>query len=373
MFTQSVLDTLSSSPAAPIDTKLRTRLMDRMPPPAFSPPKANHLKHAREEDLFDADADGDGDDVHAFTESHPFFQSDASPCKKARHEPSVILVEDSDDEAVDDGSEDCDAQPSLVRWNEPTYAFALYLLQFMDPLGSVNDDIDASFFEAPYDPFDNDDDLVKAVKKTHGSIVYEDEVEYEEDEDVYDEDDDDDDGIDLADSEKDDEAGKDAEYEEEEGEEVDEDGEYEDDEDEDGDYITNPHTFTLGSTPDLVHRSSSSLPASSPPRDSSPPPALPMSEASIVLEEHYPNTKYTQTPAPPRARKHRLRLGRVERRFARTKNAEFLTKYDEVDEEEDPAAAVDELADDGAADVPWTMPVLKEGEVWDPFGDEPEI
>ena len=348
--------------------------MERIPSPAFSPLKAPQLNpYSPEEDLFDADADGG---LLAFTENHPFFQSVTSPSKQTPREHSDILVEDSDGGEDDDGSEDFDAQPSLARWNEPTYAFAFYLLQFMDPLGTVTNDIDASFFEAPSDPFDNDDDLVKPVKQVHRPIVYEDEVEgYEEDEDEEVYDDDDDDGIDLADSEKDDEAGKDVEYEEDQGEDGEEDAEYEYDEEEEEEEDNGmiPHTFTLGSTPDLVHRSSSSLPASSPPRDSSPPLALPMSETSIVLEEHYPNTKYTQTPAPPRARKHRLRLGRVERRLARTKNASFLTAYDEVDEEEDAAADVDELADDGAADVPWTKPVLKEGEIWDPFGDEPEI
>ncbi len=118
----------------------------------------------------------------------------------------------------------------------------------MDPLGTVTDDIDASFFETPSDPFDNDDDLVKPVKQVHGPLVYEDEVGgYEEDEEVYD--DDDDDGINLADSEKDDEAGKDVEYEEDQEEDGEEDAEYEydEEEEEEDDGGLNPHTFTLGS------------------------------------------------------------------------------------------------------------------------------
>ncbi|KAF9564532.1 hypothetical protein CPC08DRAFT_685074 [Agrocybe pediades] len=115
------------------------------------------------------------------------------------------------------------------------------------------------------------------------------------------------------------------------------------------------------STPGLTNcaSSASSLPPSSPMRSSSPATleyyfpnsssySLPdPSEFGLIIETHYPaNKKYSATPAPPKAKKHRLRIKRLEKRLAKIKKDAFLTKNDgdndvldgeedELDEEED--------------------------------------
>ena len=92
------------------------------------------------------------------------------------------------------------------------------------------------------------------------------------------------------------------------------------------------------------------------------------------------------TPAPPKARKHRLRIKRLERRLEKVKKEKYLCEADEDEEEKARARAkakanakgaeeeVDELEeDDDDDDTEFVRPILKEGEIWDPFGDEEEL
>jgi hypothetical protein len=58
----------------------------------------------------------------------------------------------------------------------------------------------------------------------------------------------------------------------------------------------------------------------------------------------------------------------MERRMERGKSGFYLCKYDEVVDDE-----VDELFEEEEEDGKWVRPVLREGEVWDPFGDEEEV
>jgi hypothetical protein len=51
--------------------------------------------------------------------------------------------------------------------------------------------------------------------------------------------------------------------------------------------------------------------------------------AHRIIASHYPNKKYTFTPAPPIARKQRLLLERLEKRLERGKKGSYLCKYDE--------------------------------------------
>ncbi|KAF9482713.1 hypothetical protein BDN70DRAFT_918932 [Pholiota conissans] len=384
LFTKSILDTLSSSPAAPTrhftETHLNTLKRPRSPSP---PPTKSGFSRQQEDDLTDTDADGDLDQDQPFTSNHPFFAShSASPSKRRRRDEPVVLVEDSDAEdavEVDTSEEDHAIIPDTSHWNEPKHAFAIYLLQFMDPLGYAYDDIDESFFEEDkaYDPFDvdSDEEVEEVVKRPivrPGQMKPppqrpqqpEEEQEEEEEDHGYEYNYEEGDGeeeeaedIDLAASEKDDEEGEDDEAE------ADYD-EYEDD----------SHQYTLGSTPGLTHCSSSSSPARFSPT-LFPFASSSLPDLSIVLEEHYPNKKYSHTPAPPKARKHRLRITRLEKRLEKIKKMEFLTKYDEI--EEPRVVEVDELEDEEEEeeDPPRIQrPAnLEEGEEWDPFGDEEEV
>jgi hypothetical protein len=95
-----------------------------------------------------------------------------------------------------------------------------------------------------------------------------------------------------------------------------------------------------------------------------------ISLASNAPETHgFPMLAFGCTPAPPQAQWQRLRIERVSKRMERLKKAEWMCARDESHEEEDP---VDELAEDDK-NKPFVRPVLKPGEVWDPFGDEEEI
>ncbi|KAF5318629.1 hypothetical protein D9619_010717 [Psilocybe cf. subviscida] len=270
-------------------------------------PRRTRKQRPAEEQLTDTDAEGDTDEEQqAFSESHPYFQASSSS-------PAKVLVEDTDceDSDGDDGNEndnDREAQPEDFvftrepsRWNKPAHAFPLYLLKFMDPLGISFDDIDASFFEedTPYDPFDKDDDegdeedVVEAYTRRPRAASRASTTVYS---DVEDEEDDDDERATRT---------------------------------------------TLGSTPGLSYgfSSSSSLPPSSSPGRASSPSlfhwgnssslSLPDLGSEIVLEEHYPNKKYSATPAPPKSGAHRLRLKRIEKRLERIKKAEFLCVHDE--------------------------------------------
>ncbi|KDR72619.1 hypothetical protein GALMADRAFT_252775 [Galerina marginata CBS 339.88] len=507
-----------------------------------SPPPPARADEDEDEDveLTDADADGDtdpehqdrekepdSDGLHPFDATHPFFHAQgSSPLKPVPDLASsplfssgsnsntnnakrvVVLVPDSDDEQGqepdhnlpspvtsedEDDSPSCEEEPHKTlnpdKWNAPPFAFARYLLEYMDPQGTAlavarGEVFDASFFremaqgqeDTVVDPFDADDDdddeewerkkgdrkederkeaarkkeeerkKEKAGREKGGKGKTErdeesededmEEVDMTGDQSTENEEDEDDDEVaeervernpDLkrkrsirwTSEEKERERDRrltryllenheDDDTEEEGGDEM----ELEDDEhDQEHENEHESQEHTQGSTPGLTtgsSRGASSLPPSSPPRASSPTfePLFPLSsfdtdepashlysnrahasstsslpdpsDFSSIVSAHYPNKKYTQTPAPPRAWTKRLRIERLEKRLERGKRGSYLTKYDEVDGgaagEEGKEAEVDELAgDDEVKEEKWTKPVLKPGEVWDPFGDEEEI
>jgi hypothetical protein len=289
--------------------------------------------------LSDIDADGDDDS----DQENP----DQRLKGKTRRNSPTILVNDSDDEneEVEDEDEALDCLIDPDNWNWSQYAFGRYFLSFVDPKGRSYAHIDDEYFEEkkPYDPFENDDD----------------EGEEEEEETYVEEED-------------------------------------------------SSNADVGSSTPGLTSSSSrcaSSLPPSSPAQDVSSSPSLhhpvifdadgdddeispppssidllslsPNSSLELhpsIIASHYPNKKYTFTPAPPIARKHRLQLERMERRMEKGKQGTYLCEYDEVVdvevdelfEEEDE----DECSDEESTGI---RPVLNEGEVWDPFGDEEEV
>lgn len=81
------------------------------------------------------------------------------------------------------------------------------------------------------------------------------------------------------------------------------------------------------------------------------------------------------TPAPPHAPWQRRRLERVRKRMDRLKKQSWMCTGDDDDEKE-----ADELDDTKASkekeeetEELFVKPVLKPGEVWDPFGDEYEV
>lgn len=128
----------------------------------------------------------------------------------------------------------------------------------------------------------------------------------------------------------------------------------------------------LDFTPGLTHSRASSPISSSSDFPTSP---LVSSHESISIASSlpqapsFPMSAFGCTPAPPQAQWQRLRIERVSKRMERLKKGEWMCARDEDLEEENP---VDELAEDGG-DKPFVRPVLKPGEVWDPFGDEDEI
>jgi hypothetical protein len=141
---------------------------------------------------------------------------------------------------------------------------------------------------------------------------------------------------------------------------------------------------SMMSTPGLTVSSSPGFPSSSSPLRSSSPPSRPSSAfdlyspSSFPLSDHYPNTKYKYTPAPPKAKVARMRIERVQKRMEKAKKDKWLCARDESPDLAGTAGIdVDELFDDDDDDVAddgkWVKPVLKPGEVWDPFGDELEI
>jgi len=363
LFSRSIIHTLSSSPAAARSTRVNI---------GSSPTKRSLSREP--EELSDTDAAGDSDQdeerSNQFDENHPFFQSPRK--RKAPTEPEIILVEDSDEEGTDaeeeeerpeddEEEEDETAEDPNIRLNSDKlnsshYAFGRYLLAFFDPKGSSYDHLIDEYFEEKkvYDPFDNDDD---------------------DDEESY----------------------------------VEEDSMHHPLQDDDEDEEDEQPGITPGLTSASPH-TSSSLPPSSPakmPLSSSPgwylalssessqqsdlsalpflDPLSPSSHSSIIAS-HYPNRKYTVTPAPPKARKHRLRIKRLERRLEKVKKEKYLCEADEDEEEKARARAkakanakgaeeeVDELEeDDDDDDTEFVRPILKEGEIWDPFGDEEEL
>ena len=282
-----------------------------------------------EQELTDSDGDTDleVDPNKAFNVSHPFYQ-------RSKH--GNVLVEDSDDGQEDEDEkehsslEDPNAELNHDKWNEPTHAFGIYLLEYM---GHPASDIDLIIQDDTpmVDPFDNDDDI---IPQDNESPENEDEI----------------------------------------------------DEDEEALKLES----MLSSSPGLTHRYSSSSsqapsspfpPTSSPSHDfclfrSSPSVAgsiFPDVEA-FSLEQHYPNTKYANTPAPPKERTHRRRIERVQKRMEKMKRQGWLCARDESVSDEEQKNEVDQLAeDDDDTQEKRVKLEMKEGEVWDPFGDELEV
>ena len=278
------------------------------------------------QELTDTDLDDVKVDTNkAFNLSHPFYQ-------RIKH--GNVLVEDSDDGGQDEDEdeqdatlEDPNAELDPDKWNEPAHVFGIYLLEYM---GHPASDIDLIIQDDTpvVDPFDDDDD---------DDIIPQDNQSPEDQDEI--------------------------------------------DEDEEALKLES----MLSSSPGLTHRysSSSSLAPSSPfPPKSSPShdfylfrsPSVagsifPDAEA-FSLEQHYPNTKYANTPAPPKERTHRRRIERVQKRMEKMKRQGWLCARDESVSDEEQKNEVDELAGD---DGTWVEQEMKEGEVWDPFGDELEV
>lgn len=144
---------------------------------------------------------------------------------------------------------------------------------------------------------------------------------------------------------------------------------YDEDEDNERDGV-----HPLDATPCLIHSRASSPISSSSDLPTSPSFSLSSKESISVAfnnqETHgFPMLAFDCTPAPPQAQWQRLRIERVSKRMERLKKGEWMCARDESLEEEDP---VDELAEEDI-NKPFVRPVLKPGEVWDPFGDEEEI
>jgi hypothetical protein len=276
-----------------------------------------------EQQLTDSDSDDiEFDTNKIFSSSHPFYQ---------RSKRGNVLVEDSDDEGQEEDEdeqegttlEDPNAELNTDKWNEPAHAFGIYLLEYM---GHPASDIDHIIQDDTplIDPFDDDDD----------DIIPQD----NESPDNHNEIDEDEEALKLE--------------------------------------------LMFSSSPGLTNRhssSSSQAPSSPFPPTSSPPhdfylfrsPSVTESTFPDVeafsLEQHYPNTKYTNTPAPPKERTHRRRIERVQKRMEKMKRQGWLCARDESVSDEEQKNEVDELADDEDKQE------LKEGEVWDPFGDELEV
>ena len=68
---------------------------------------------------------------------------------------------------------------------------------------------------------------------------------------------------------------------------------------------------------------------------------------------------------------HRRRIERVQKRMEKMKRQGWLCARDESVSDEEQKNEVDELAGDD--DDTQVKQELKEGEVWDPFGDELEV
>ena len=297
-----------------------------------------------EQELTDTDADGDTNTEvgvnKAFSLSHPFYQRRSQGLKHGN-----VLVEDSDDggeEEDEDEQEDATLEDPIAElkpseWNEPAHAFGIYLLEYM---GHPASDIDLIIQDDKpmVDPFDNDDDDI---------------VPQDVEEDGFDEDRE---ALKLE--------------------------------------------LMLSSSPGLTHHYSSSSSSQAP---SSPfPPISPPSHyffpfcassftpslsgsifpdvetETFRLEQHYPNIKYMNTPAPPKERTHRRRIERVQKRMDKMKRQGWLCARDEsVSEDEGQMNEVDQLAEDDGTEEgteeEWVKPELKAGEVWDPFGDELEV
>jgi hypothetical protein len=145
--------------------------------------------------------------------------------------------------------------------------------------------------------------------------------------------------------------------------------EEDEDEDEDEDEVANEvHHFS--STPGLTDSYASSSPMSFSSDLPSPEALYSSSESISVAQPHgLLILPFGCTPAPQHAQWQRLQIERVSKRMERLKKGEWICARDEDLDEEDP---VDELTGDDDNEH-FVKPVLKPGEVWDPFGDEYEI
>lgn len=337
-----------SAPPLPRPIFLKSEVIKTPPAPQFILPKPSPAKRVLrkpllvEQELTDMDADGDTDVevVANKTSPYPLYQSRNQGLKYGN-----ILVEDSEEEIEQEDVtfEDPNVELNPDTWNEPALAFGVYLLEYM---GHPTSDIDLILAddEPVTDPFDDDDDddiVQHNSDSPQSNRMVEDQDEFDEDEEAL--------KLELA---------------------------------------------MLSSSPGLTHHYSSSSssqtpsspfpPTSSPSRDlfsirsSSSTPSLnesifPDIEA-FSLEHHYPNTKYTHTPAPPRERTHRRRMERVQKRIEKMKRQKWLCARDEsVSADEEQKNEIDQLARDDDTEEKWVKPALKEGEVWDPFGDELEV
>lgn len=67
-------------------------------------------------------------------------------------------------------------------------------------------------------------------------------------------------------------------------------------------------------------------------------------------------------------------MERVQKRIEKMKRQKWLCARDEsVSADEEQKNEIDQLARDDDTEEKWVKPALKEGEVWDPFGDELEV
>ena len=423
----------TSSALAKGKSKAEVKLKSPTPPPRQAGNR-NGIKRLKspppppitvDEELTDADADGEADqeenedDLHELDASHPFFFAQGSSAlkpaptrpkgeedeeaeviyvadsdeeqPKTRNGKEVIVISDSEDDSVVNEEktssnslpyhlrEDWNRLVDPEKFNDPPYLFAKYLLEYMDPKGyqTVRQAIKRGELDEKEvftgsvdgqegeDPFDDDDDDVVVVKKDKGKDKEAKPLEKGKRKKVepqYDDEDYEDEDENMIPSLH-----------------VIEDDIDEEDEEEDGVHLEQPSA--MGSTPGLTNAtsiSSSSLPPSSPPRNSSPGPGDPYSHpyssgtsafslstsslpdillsSEVILSEHYPNKKYTFTPAPPKGKTKRMRLERLVKRLARAKKGEYLSKYDEKEEasgmkDQAEEEEVDELADDDCVSV----------------------
>ena len=86
---------------------------------------------------------------------------------------------------------------------------------------------------------------------------------------------------------------------------------------------------SMMSTPALTLSSSPGIPSSSSSPPSRPSSAFDLySPSSFPLSDHYPNTKYKYTPAPPKAKVARMRIERVQKRMEMAKKGDVLQTFE---------------------------------------------
>ncbi|KAF8908641.1 hypothetical protein CPB84DRAFT_1959259 [Gymnopilus junonius] len=345
-------------------------------------------------------------------------EEEQAQANEEEEEQSVIVISDSEEEETSYHGKASSSLPYHLRedqnrtmdtekFNDPPYLFAKYLLEYMDPKGyqsmraairkgELDEEevftggVDGCEGDDPFDQDDDDDDVVEVQRKRKEKARLEKEKEQQKRRKIEQEEEDEDEDEDMQPS---------FHVIEDEEEEEDQEEEEETEVQLQIECDSQESSLGTGSTPSLATNASasSSLPPSSPPRASSPASqytpyhysggafslstgSLPdlLLSSEVILSEHYPNKKYTFTPAPPRARSKRMRIERLEKRLAKAKNGEFLRVNDEnveVKAEEE----VDELAGDDGEEM--VVEIVAEsnankgkpGEVWDPFGDEEEL